>query len=183
MILNVATGLWLHGPMEFVEFGRLTPEYRAELEGDEEDPFDSAGSPIVYRAKERHVALKGDDGRLVASTGIVHADAEVDGTRFPVIGIGGVIVAERHRGNGLARRMVGAGLEMASAEPGDFALLFCHENRAGLYRKLGFARVEDEVVVGQPDGVAVMSMWTMWHPLRPGAQWPPGPVRIHGLPW
>ncbi len=169
--------------MELVEFGRLTPEYRADLEGDEDDPFDSADSTILYRAKERHVALKDDDGHLVASTGMVHAEAEVAGRRFPVIGIGGVIVNARHRGAGLARRVVAAALEKASGEPAEFALLFCYEDRAGLYLKLGFTRVEDEVAVGQPTGVVVMSQWTMWRALRPGAQWPGGAVTIHGLPF
>ncbi len=169
--------------MELVEFGCLTPEYRAELEGDEEDPFDAADSAIVFRAKDRHVALRGDDGHLVAATGMVEAEAEVAGERFPVIGIGGVIVSARHRGGGLARRVVEAALETASGEAADFAVLFCREDRAGLYRKLGFRRVEDEVLAEQPNGVAVMPHWTMWRPLHADAAWPPGRVMIHGLPF
>ena len=46
---------------------------------------------------ERHVALEDEHGRLIASTGMVVAEVEVAGERFPVIGFGGVIVAARHR--------------------------------------------------------------------------------------
>jgi hypothetical protein len=54
--------------MEIGEFGRLRPAHRAELEADEDDPFDAAGSPLRYRPKEHHVALREARGPLVAST-------------------------------------------------------------------------------------------------------------------
>jgi hypothetical protein len=52
--------------MDVVECGRLNDNQRAELEGDEDDPFDAAGDTLRWRSKDRHVALRGPDGRLIA---------------------------------------------------------------------------------------------------------------------
>ena len=88
--------------VEIVEFERMTAERRAQLEGDEEDPFEMAGTTTLeYRRKDRHVALSDERGHLVASTGIVLTDVEVAGERFPVVGLGGGIVNGDHRGRGL----------------------------------------------------------------------------------
>src|SRR5438270_370683 len=103
----------LDGVMEMVELGPLTAEQKAELEGDELDPFGAAGVTLRYRPKERHFALADDDGRLAASAGTVVVDVEVDAERFPVVGIGGVIVRAPYRGRGLARRVVEAALDAA----------------------------------------------------------------------
>lgn len=169
--------------MELIEFAELTPRRRAEVEGDEQDPFDSARITLRFRPKDRHVGLTGPDGRLVASTGLVTADIQVGDQRFPVVGIGGVIVRADSRGRGLARAIVEAALAKAGSLGPDFAVLFCHEDRAGLYRRLGFAEVSDEVVVKQPGGYAHMTQLTMWRALHPGARWPPGPVVLHTLPF
>lgn len=168
--------------MEIVEFGRLTDAFREAVEGDEPDPFDAAGNTLQFRAKERHVGLRDESG-LIASTGMLVVDVEVGGTRFPVVGIGGVIVRQSHRGRGLARRVVAAALDRARALGPDVALLFCHADRADLYRKLGFSEVTDPVLVAQPDGYAPMSQRTMWRGLADGATWPAGSVRVESLPF
>ncbi len=64
-----------------------------------------------------------------------------------------------------------------------FALLFCHENRSGLYRKLGFQQVDDAVLVEQPDRQAPMPQMTMWQSLREQAVWPTGPVLVKSMPF
>jgi predicted N-acetyltransferase YhbS len=169
--------------MEIVEFARLTHELRAELEGDEHDPFDSAGISLSFRPKEQHVALRGPAGRLVASTGLLVVDVEVAGHRFPVVGIGGVIVNEHWRGRGLARAVVEAALDKARGLGPQFALLFCHANRAGLYSRLGFAEINSVVRVEQPGGYRTMPQQTMWRPLRAGVRWPDGELTLHSLPY
>jgi hypothetical protein len=68
--------------MEIIEFGQLTHEERTELEGSEEDPFDAAGATLVYQGKDRHVGLRDVAGRLVASTGMLVVDVEVQDQRF-----------------------------------------------------------------------------------------------------
>jgi GNAT superfamily N-acetyltransferase len=170
--------------VELIEFGRLSDEARADVEGDEPDPFGAAGNTLTYRAKDRHVALRGDDGHLVASTGMLELDVEVSGERFAVVGIGGVIVNARHRGRGLAREVVEAALARARTLGPRLALLFCHEDRAGLYEGLGFAYVTAAVTVEQPGGGgAAIGQRSMWRALAPGATWPDGPVSVLSLPF
>ncbi len=166
-----------------MEFGRLGPGRRAELEGDEDDPFQVSGVTLQFRPKERHVALQDERGRLVASTGLVISEVDVAGVRFPVVGIGGVIVAARHRGQGLARRVLDATLARARELGPDFAMLFCLPDRVGLYRRLGFLEIDHEVQVKQPLGYAPMPLRTMWRALRDGAAWPDGPVVLETLPF
>jgi predicted N-acetyltransferase YhbS len=169
--------------MEIVEFGPLSAERRRELEGDERDPFDSVRVSLRYRPKERHVALRDEFGRLVASTGLVVADVEVNGQRFPVVGLGGVIVNAQHRGRGLGRQVVEAALEKARTMGPDFVLLFCHDDRAELYRKLGFEHINREVLVHQPGGYVPTPQRTMWRSLRANPRWPEGAVVVHSLPF
>jgi GNAT superfamily N-acetyltransferase len=173
--------------VELVEFGRLSAARRAELEGDEIDPFGVSPVTLQFRPKERHVALQDEHGRLVASAGMVVAEVEAGGRRFPVVGFGGVIVNAKHRGRGLARQVVQAALvrarELEGAHPPEFAMLFCRPDRAGLYRRLGFVEITTEVRVKQPDGYVPMPLRTMWRALRDDAEWPEGPVVLHSLPF
>ena len=169
--------------MEIVELGRLTDSQREELEGDEQDPFDAVGVTLRYRPKDRHVAARGSDGALVASAGMLVVDVEVAGERFPVMGIGGVIVNSEHRGRGLARRVVEAALERDQPGGPRFAMLFCHADRMGLYARLCFAEITAPVSVQQPEGLAEMPQRAMWRALRAGAPWPAGPVAVHSLPF
>lgn len=169
--------------MEVIEFGRLTDAFRHELEGDEPDPFEARGNPLTYRPKDRHVALRDGGGQLVASTGMVVVEVEVEQRRFPVVGLGGVIVNAQHRGRGLAREVLEAALAKAGDIGPDFALLFCHANRMGLYRKVGFTELDAPVTVKQSTGYANMRQRIMWRALREGAEWPPGLVLVHSLPF
>ncbi len=173
----------MHGPMEIVEFGRLTRQQRIDLEGDEDDPFDAAGAQLEYRAKHRHVALKNDLGRLVASTGIVVVEVEVGEQTLDVVGLGGVIVNARHRGRGYARQVLQASLARAQTLGPRFAMLFCHRDRAGLYRRLGFAQIHSTVLVRQPGGYQQMTQQTMWRALTAGDHWPSGRVIVHSQPF
>jgi predicted N-acetyltransferase YhbS len=169
--------------MKVVEFGTLTDEHRYALEGDELDPFDAAGIALRFRPKDRHVGLQDEAGRLIASAGMVLADVEVRDQRFPAVGLGGVIVAAPYRGRGLARRVVEAALSRARLLGPEFAILFCHEDRAGLYRRLGFVDIPGEVRVEQPTGHALMPQRMMWLALHEGATWPEGEVTLRGLPF
>ena len=171
--------------MEIVEIGRLTAIQRLDLEGDEPDPFDVASlGPLDSRPKDIHMVLPGDDGRLVASVGMLTAEVEVGGAdRFDVVGIGGVIVAPDHRGRGLVRLVLSAALQRAATLGPDVAMLFCHERLAGLYEKAGFLTIPPPVRVMQETSIIEMPQQAMWRGLRNGAQWPPGRVLVRGLPF
>ena len=110
-------------------------------------------------------------------------DVEVSGERFPVVGFGGVIVAAAHRGRGLAREILQAALARARELGPAFVILFCREDRAGLYYRLGFADVEGPVIVEQPSGEVEMPLRMMWRGLADEAHWPPGPVVLRSLPF
>jgi predicted N-acetyltransferase YhbS len=169
--------------MEVVEFGPLTAERRHELEGDETDPFDADGITLRFRAKDRHVGLRDASGRLAASAGLVVVEVEVGDERFPVVGLGGVIVRASDRGRGLGRAVVEAAMTLAATLGPGFAMLFCHDDRAGLYGKLGFVDVGGQVLVQQPTGYASIPQRTMRRALKDGATWPSGSTRVHSLPF
>lgn len=168
--------------MEIVDLGHLSDEERAQLEGDEVDPFDGAGMTLQYRGKDRHVVLR-DDGRLVASAGLTEAEVEVAGERFAVAGLGGVIVNADRRGQGLAKRIVEVALNRAEATGLPFVILFCHSDRVGLYERLGFATITSPVRVQQPDGFEPVTQRMMWRPLQQSGSWPRGNVTVYNLPF
>ncbi len=167
-----------------VEFGGLSDAQRAELEGDEEDPFDARGTQLSWRGKDHHVGLQDEDGRLVASTGLLLAEIRVDGgVATPVVGIGGVIVAAPYRGQGLANRIIGEALRHASRLGPGIAILFCHRNRSGLYLRHQFTEILPPVLVEQPQGWVEMPQVAMWRALRAGCSLPRGKVKLLGLPF
>lgn len=171
------------GTRELIEFGQLSPARRGELEGDEVDPWEAGQLGLEFRPKQRHIAVEDSNGTLLAAAGLVVAEAQVGEARFPVVGLGGVIVRAPFRGRGLAREVVEAALNRARMLGPAFALLFCLESRVGLYRRLGFARIEAEVRVRQPGSNRVMPMCTMWQALRPDAVWPHGELVLNSLPF
>jgi predicted N-acetyltransferase YhbS len=169
--------------MEIVEFEHMTTGRRDELEGDEDDPFDAAEATLRFQRKERHVGLRTESGRLVASAGMLIVEVDVAGERFRVVGLGGVIVNAAHRRRGLARTVVGEAIARARTLGPRFMILFCHDNRQGLYRRLGFEEVERPVMVQQPEAYVEMPMTTMRRALATDANWPDGRLAVHGLPF
>jgi GNAT superfamily N-acetyltransferase len=172
--------------MELIEFGRLSDEQYAALVGDEDDPWNAAEFGLEWRAKDHHVAVCDDDGRLLAAAGLVLVEVQF-GARPPilVVGVGGVIVTASHRGRGLGRRVISEALRHAEAMGPEIAMLFCRPEIAGLYRRHGFAEVPGPVFVDQPDGIVELSGAgvTMWRPLKVGARLPDGIVKVNGLPF
>lgn len=172
--------------MELIEFGRLSDEQYAALVGNEEDPWDAAEFGLEWRPKDHHVAVRGDDGRLVAAAGLVVVEVQF-GARppIPVVGVGGVIVTASHRGRGFGRTVISEALRRAEAMGPEIAMLFCRVETAGLYRRHGFAEVRGPVLVDQPDGVMEISGGgvAMWRPLKLEARLPDGIVKVNGLPF
>ena len=169
---------------EVVEVGRLTEEQRAELAAGEEDPFDAAGNTLQWRAKDRHVALRADDGALVASAGFVLGELRVgDRPPTPFVGLGGVFVTAAHRGRGLGSRIIDEALDRAVEFGPDLILLFCHPNRAGLYERRGFKAIDPPVLVKQSDGYAESPLIAMWKRLHNDAALPSGAVTVESLPF
>ena len=153
-----------------------------EITGGLDDPFEVAAFGVRSRDKDVHFGVR-HQGRLVAHAGLVDATVSVGQRRFPVAGLGGVVVAPDLRGHGLARLVVDAAVAHARGTGVEFGLLFCLPDRVPLYRRLGWRESADGMRVEQPGGVVVdHPLRTMWAPLADGAVWPPGPARLHSLP-
>jgi GNAT superfamily N-acetyltransferase len=102
---------------------------------------------------------------------------------LPVVGVGGVIVAAPHRGQGLATRVIVEALRRAATLGPDVAMLFCHRDRVGLYRRHQFVEIFPPVFVDQPGGLIEMPMVAMWRTIRAGVELPAGRVVVCGLPF
>lgn len=174
-------------PVELIEFDSLTAEQYAELVGDEEDPWGGREHNmewLEWGPKERHVALVSEDGRLLATAGLIVADVRFgDREPIPVAGVGGVLVTASHRGRGLGERVITEILERASGLGPEVAMLFCLPDRVPLYRRHGFAEIPPPVLVEQSGGIIEIPTVTMWRPLRAGAELPEGSVRVEGFPF
>jgi predicted GNAT family N-acyltransferase len=172
--------------VQLIEFGRLSDEQYAALVGDEDDPWDAAEFGLEWLPKDRHVAIRDDDGKLLAAAGLVVVDVQF-GARspIPVVGVGGVIVTASHRGRGFGQRVISEALRRAEAMGPEIAMLFCRAESAGLYRRHGFAEVPGPVFVDQPDGIVEISRVgvVMWRPLKVGARLPERIVKVNGLPF
>jgi predicted N-acetyltransferase YhbS len=169
--------------IEVAHLEAWTPEARAELYDGEARPFGGETDRLGWRDKELHTVGR-LDGRVVSHVGLTVAIAEVAGTAFAVVGVGGVVVSQSQRGRGRLRPVLEAALERAATLGPERAMLFCAERRVAMYARFGFHRLGDPVTIDRPGG----GTWpfpevTMWRPLRPGVEWPAGPVRLHGLPF
>jgi GNAT superfamily N-acetyltransferase len=169
--------------MRLEEQGPLTAEQWEEIVAGEEDPFDAGAMHLEWLPKERFFVLRGAEGRLAGATGLVVVEVEAGGEAFPVVGVGAVIVSKPQRGRGLMRRVLDAALEAAPSLGPDRAMLFCSPENVARYGRFGFREIESRVVVEQPAGPVEMPPAAMWRPLRPGATWPAGPVRLPGPPF
>lgn len=168
--------------LRLLEQAELTAADWAELAGDEVDPFGEGNSEIVWQPKQRHVVLRGSDGRLVAAAGALVTPVRA-GERFEVVGVGSVIVTRALRGRGLVTRLLEALLPLAEAVGPDRAMLFCRPELTSLYGRFGFAAIAARVTADQPGRRIEMPAAAMWRPLRAGATWPAGPVDVVGLPF
>ncbi|MFE2725676.1 GNAT family N-acetyltransferase [Kitasatospora sp. NPDC059327] len=172
-----------HMTPDVVRLADYGPAEQAEILGDDPDPYGVADTGLAFLPKEIHFGVRGEDGRLLAHTGLRRLPFTVGGVDLVVAGVGGVAVAPAARGCGLARAVVGAALDHARALGPRHALLFCRPPLVALYRRLGFREVPGTVHVEQPGGrVVVMPLRTMWIPLREGTGRPDGPVRLRSLP-
>jgi predicted GNAT family N-acyltransferase len=172
--------------VELIEFGRLSDEQYAELVGDEDDPWGAGEVNLEWMPKDHHVAVRDDDGRLLAAAGLVVVEVQFGAQApIPVVGVGGVIVTLAHRGRGFGRLVISEALIRAEAMGPEIAMLFCSAENARLYQRHGFAEVPGPVLADQPDGIVEISGpgVAMWRPLKAGARPPDGIVKVNGLPF
>ena len=176
-------GKGVSGRVEFVELGPLSVREWVDLTGHERAPFGLAAAGLVFRPKDRHLAVRDADDRLVAAVGLAVATVEVEGHEpFEVVGVGALIVHESARGGGLGAALIERVKRLVEDTGPDRAMLFCRAELMPLYGRVGYRPVEAPVRVDQPDGPVEMPIPAMWRPLRP-VEWPAGAVRLRGLPF
>jgi predicted GNAT family N-acyltransferase len=170
--------------MEFVELVELTGRDWADVVAGEHEPFGPEGGELAWREKDRHFALRADDGRLLALAATVPVAIEIDGAQsFEVVGLGGVIVTRSERGQGLMAKVVEPVLSLARDMGPDKAMLFCRSGLVPVYGRLGFVEITAAVWAEQPRGPVKVPMSAMWRALHAGATWPAGSVDVLGLPF
>ncbi|WP_078865795.1 GNAT family N-acetyltransferase [Streptomyces sp. NRRL S-1448] len=165
-----------------IRLDRYTRAEQNEILGDLDDPFSVAETGLTWRGKDVHFGIR-HGARLVAHAGLVRLPLTIDDTPTEVVGVGGVAVAADVRGCGLARRVAAAALEHARTMGPRHALLFCRPPLEALYRRLGWHRLDGDVVVEQPESrLVVMPLRTMVISLQGDVPWPSGRVRLLSLP-
>ncbi|GHE50372.1 hypothetical protein GCM10018785_20090 [Streptomyces longispororuber] len=169
------------GPAAAVRLAEYTRADQDQILGAGPDPFGVADTGLTWLPKEEHFGIR-LAGRLVAHTGLRRIPLTVGGARTEAVGVGGVAVAPDVRGRGLARAVVAAALDHARTMGPHHGLLFCRPPLVALYERLGWRTLDREVYVEQPAGPVVMPLRTMWTPLRAGAEWADGDVRLLSYP-
>jgi predicted GNAT family N-acyltransferase len=170
--------------VECVELDRVTErEWRALVAG-EDRPWGAVGEGLQWREKDRYLGLRDPEAGLVAVAGAVIAGIQVEGVgRFEVVGIGSVFVTRNARGRGLVACLLKPLMTLAEEMGPELAMLFCRAELTPLYRRVAFREIGSPVVVEQPDRAVEMPLTAMWRRLRGKVVWPPGPVRVLGLPF
>ncbi|NWF25356.1 GNAT family N-acetyltransferase [Streptomyces sp. PKU-EA00015] len=164
-----------------IRLTEYTKTEQIEILGDSADPFGVADAGLTWLPKEDHFGIR-QKGRLVAHAGLLRLPMSIGGVGTQMVGVGGVAVAPDLRGQGLARLVVSAALEHARTMGPQHGLLFCRPPLVSLYERLGWRTLEQDVQVDQPEGPVIMPLRTMWTPLRDGANWPAGAVRLLSFP-
>lgn len=157
---------------------------RAALFGWGNDVWNDAGraAALKRRPAQWHVVVR-RAGVPVAHAGVVRQVGTVGGEPVAFGGVGGVITPPAWRGRGFAAAAMAAAAGVCREQAGAaFGLLFCFEEVAPFYARLGWQRVEAPVVVDQPAGKVAPPFVTMALPLR-GRAWPAGAVDVGGFPW
>lgn len=168
--------------MRATELDGMRPGDWGGLIDGERSPW-GPGEDLSWANKDRHVGIRDEQGRLLAHAGAVIAHVRIGAERFPVVGIGGVIVTHRLRGTGLARAVIEEILRVAEQMGPARAMLFCQPGLTSLYGRFGFQVIQADVSADQPTGPIDMPVPAMWLAIDGSAEWLPGRVAVLGEPF
>lgn len=139
---------------------------------------------IQWAAPHWRVLIWDEDAQLVSHVGVITREADYNGKRVVLGGVGGVETHPQARKQGYA----GAGLvragEFLRKERGvDFALLFCSEELLRFYGRFGWQHFRGDVLIMQTTGKAKITAQESM--VLPGKQTAPlnGVLDLCGNPW
>jgi len=144
----------------------------------------SPDPPVTWAAAQWSIRVRDDADRLVAQIGMLTREADVDGARTLVGGIGGVKTHPDARGRGHAAAAMRAAATFLTDECGvAFLLLVCLPPTVSYYERLGWRRFRGTLLVEQPGGTIP---FTANLPMTlPGRDRAPldEPINLRGYPW
>jgi predicted GNAT family N-acyltransferase len=138
---------------------------------------------MEWLEKDRHLALRTPEGRIVAIVGASVVAVEVEEDAFDVVGLGGLFITRSQRGRGLMSLLIEPLLSLARELGPERAMLFCSAELLAVYARAGFHEVAAPVWVDRPGGRVRMEMRAMWRALGESADWPDGRVDVLALPF
>jgi predicted N-acetyltransferase YhbS len=167
---------------EVMEIPTFSLEEAAALAGGETDPYGTDQLAITWQPKDRHVVVI-EKGRTIGHAGFLPIEVEVGGTRVPGVGLGGVMVHPSVRGRGVGGSLVRETTARMGSTGRPFAMLFCRDVRLAFYERMGWERVDGDVIIDQESGPMVMPLLTCWYRFTPGQDLPAAGLRLLGLPF
>ena len=145
------------------------------------DVFQGALYQLRWRAAERHV-VGYLDGKPVTQVGLVKQEVVAGKEKRWVAGVGGVVTVPSQLRKGFARACLLRAHDVMKDELGvSHGFLFCPERLLGFYSGTGWRRIEDKVMIDQPQGKVTSPLLSMV--ISFGDAWPRGTVDLQSLPW
>lgn len=144
------------------------------------DPFPG----IQWAAPHWRVLIWNDDAQLISHIGVITREADYQGKRVLLGGIGGVETHPQARKRGFASAgLVRAGEFLCTECDVDFSLLFCSEELLPFYGRFGWKQFRGDVLIMQTSGKAKMTVQESM--VLPGKQTAPldGVLDLCGNPW
>ncbi|MFW5702927.1 MAG: GNAT family N-acetyltransferase [Candidatus Dojkabacteria bacterium] len=97
----------------------------------------------IYGSVPHSICTARVGGHLVGTVWLYEKFGRVGQEHFKVLGIGGVCIHKKYRGQGIAKELLEMGLASELAKSSDFALLTTElDETGGLYEKVGFVELK-----------------------------------------
>jgi GNAT superfamily N-acetyltransferase len=168
-------------PVEITRTEDLSAERLRHLYGWGKDIFGADDLKLQWRPKTLHFLLF-DDGELVSHVGVLRHTVSAGGNPVAVGGVGGVVTRPEAQGKGYARTLMRRAAGFFENDwKVEAGLLFCLSRMIPYYEALGWQKIEETVLIEQPEGAIESPMNIMVLPF--GGAWPSGAVELESFPW